>query len=135
MFSMFQPRSAHGEVRVEVRQLQAWCQGNTPRDSLPAAVGEGGRSAWEAKRAAMERVRKTHFSYDGVLRHVWRWLEDPASADLYCTVAVRPVRRMMSAPLPSLPHLFLRSLPCTLLPAAHLFSQDYTNFRRLANRA
>ncbi len=75
-------RLAHA---VELASLQGWA-----RHLLPGVLDEGGRAAWEGMREEMGRVRESHFTYEGVVRHIARWLEDPADAELYCSVAVRP---------------------------------------------
>jgi hypothetical protein len=70
---------------VELVSIDSWAN-----SALPAAVGEGGLEAWEAMRGWAGKFRDSHFTYEGVMRHVFRWLEDPGGAELYCTVASRP---------------------------------------------
>jgi hypothetical protein len=66
---------------VEVDSLEAWA-----RTQLSSLVdGDAGR--WHAMRDAAEHVRDSHFSYDGVMRQVWRFLADPWDAELFCAAA------------------------------------------------
>ena len=41
-------------------------------------------------RDEMARVRESHFTYEGVMRHIWRWLADPWAAELFCYPPVPP---------------------------------------------
>jgi len=70
---------------VEARAVTRWVE-----EALPRLLAPAGRAPWAAQRAELRRVREDYFTYAGVLRHVWRWLEDPWRAELYCSPAVPP---------------------------------------------
>jgi hypothetical protein len=73
---------------VELGPLAAWA-----RDVMPALVAPGsavGREKWEAMRAAAAAARGAYFTYDGVMRHVWRFVADPWAAELFCAPSAPP---------------------------------------------
>ena len=66
------------------QSFEAWlAQAVELRAGAPKAERE---AAWWSTRRAIEAAREEYFTYEGVLRHIWRFLADPWSAELYCTV-------------------------------------------------
>ena len=61
---------------------------------MPEVAGGAGEAAaaWWAKRAAIEGVRASHFTYEGVMAHIAAFVADPygASTQLFCAHAVPP---------------------------------------------
>jgi len=69
---------------VPEQSFEAWlAQAMELRAGAPKAERE---AAWWSMRRAIEAAREEYFTYEGVLRHIWRFLADPWSAELYCTV-------------------------------------------------
>jgi hypothetical protein len=83
-------REAHLSWERVAHVVELGALGEWAARELPRAAAAGGRGAWEAAREEMARVRESHFTYEGVMRHIFRWLADPSESELYCTVAVRP---------------------------------------------
>lgn len=67
---------------VENSALRGWANRSLPGLTAPGSAE--GRAAWERMRAAAAARREAYFTYVGVMRHIWRFLEDPWEAELFC---------------------------------------------------
>ena len=73
-----------GDIRAALANTSA---GQLPELSPDAALRD---AAWWSKRRAIEAARDEHFTYEGVMAHIFAWMQDPFQAELFCSHAVPP---------------------------------------------
>jgi hypothetical protein len=75
---------------VEGNSLSLWLQDKLHTLSPAGATPEHALQQWSTMMNATARLKQTHFTFNGVMKQIWRLLANPWSAELFCYPARRP---------------------------------------------
>ena len=75
---------------MEGNSLSLWLQDKLHTLSPAGATPEHALQQWSTMMNATARLKQTHFTFNGVMKQIWRLLANPWSAELFCYPARRP---------------------------------------------